>query len=282
MQHLKKRERQNWILFITLLIKNANVFTMNNVIDVDLNRQFRAKKYFDIIKFFVYMKKIIMKLKNFIRACYNVFMIKFVIYQKHQFKINFAVFLLFIHVSNFEWTWFWYRLSVNIATKSISTWAEFCQFLKKQMNFSKLCIINVKTKLHAMKQRFNQTISQLIVYFETLKNQWTTFLSNSIKTNYLIQIFHEYIQKKLCRRNVDMFSRKIVEKTIFNIKNIEKKFVHFCKKRFKNPNNKNFKKRKRNEFNSIENRFNAITNSNKKFSNKKKQKIEKTNEIWQT
>ena len=39
---------------------------MNNVVDVDLNRQFRTKKYFDIIKFFVYMKKIIMKLKNFI------------------------------------------------------------------------------------------------------------------------------------------------------------------------------------------------------------------------
>ena len=100
-----------------------------------------------------------------------------------------------------------------------------------------------------------------------------------MKTNYLIQILHEYIRKKLCRRNVDMFSRKTVEKTIFSIENIEKKFVHFRKKRFKNSNNKNFKKRKRNEFNSIENRFNAITNSNKKFSNKKKQKIEKTNEI---
>ena len=86
----------------------------------------------------------------------------------------------------------------------------------------------------------------------------------------------------MCRRNVDIFNRKIVEKTIFNIENIKKKFIHFCKKRFKNSNNKNFKKRKRNKFNSIENRFNAITNSNKKFSNKKKQKIEKTNEIWRT
>ena len=131
MQRLKKRKRQNWIFFIILFIKNANVFTMNNVVDVDLNRQFRAKKYFIIIKFSVYMKKIIMKLKNFIQTYHNVFMIKFVIYRKHQFKINFAIFLLFIHVSNFEWTWFWYRLNLNIATKSISTWIEFCQFLKK-------------------------------------------------------------------------------------------------------------------------------------------------------
>ena len=171
MQRLKKRERQNWIFFMILFIKNANVFTMNNVVDVDLDRQFWTKKYFNIIKFSVYMKKIIMKLKNFIWTCHNVFMIKFVIYKKHQFKINFAVFLLFIHVSNFEWTWFWYRLSLNIATKSINIWTEFCQFLKKQMNFSKFRIINVKAKLHAMKQRFNQTISQLIAYFKTLKNQ---------------------------------------------------------------------------------------------------------------
>ena len=170
-QRLKKRKRQNWIFFIILFIKNANVFTMNNVVDVDLNKQFRAKKYFDIIKFFVYIKKIIIKLKNFIRAYHNVFMIKFVIYKKHQLKINFAVFLLFIHVSNFEWTWFQYRLNLNIAAKSINTWTKFYQFLKKQMNFSKFRIINVKAKLYAIKQRFDQTISQLIAYFETLKNQ---------------------------------------------------------------------------------------------------------------
>ena len=151
MQCLKKRERQNWISFMILFIKNANVFTMNNVVDVDLNRQFRAKKYFDIIKFSVYMKKVIIKLKNFIWTCHNVFMIKFVIYKKHQFKINFAIFLLFIHVSSFEWIWFQYRLNLNIATKSINIWTKFCQFLKKQMNFSKFRIINVKAKLHAMK-----------------------------------------------------------------------------------------------------------------------------------
>ena len=77
----------------------------------------------------------------------------------------------------------------------------------------------------------------------------------------------QYVQSKSC------------QKTIFNIENIEKKSVHFRKKRFKNSNSKNFKKRKRNEFNSIEDCFNAVTNLNKKSSNKKKQKIEKTNEI---
>ena len=151
MQRLKKRERQNWISFIILFIKIVNVSTMNNVVDVDLDRQLQAKKYFNIIKFSVYMKKVIMKLKNFIRACHNVFMIKVVTYKEHQFKINFAIFLLFIHVSNFEWIWFRYRLNLNIAAKSISTWTEFCQFLKKQMNFSKFRIINIKTKLHAIK-----------------------------------------------------------------------------------------------------------------------------------
>ena len=90
-----------------------------------------------------------------------------------------------------------------------------------------------------------------------------------MKTNYLIQIFHEYICKKLCRRNVNMTNRKIVKKTIFNIKNIKKNFVYFRKNRDKNSKNKNFKKEKHDEINFFENYFNAITNQNKKFLNKK-------------
>ena len=160
-------------------------------------------------------------------------------------------------------------MSLNVATKSFNTWTEFCQFLKKHVNFIKFRIVNVKTKLHAVKQRANQTMFQLMTYFKTLKNQWTFSLSNSIKTNYLIQIFHEYIRKKLCQWNVDMTNRKIMKKAIFNIKNIEKKSVHCRKNRDKNSKNKNFKKRKHDKINFFENCFNAITNSNKKFSNKK-------------
>ena len=202
---------------------------MNNIVDVDLNKQFRIEKCFDITKFFIYMKKNILKLKNFIRTCHNVFFIKFMIYRKHQFKINFAILLLFNYVSNSKWIWFKYRLNFNVATKSFNTWTEFCQFLKKHVNFIKFRIVNVKTKLHAIKQRANQTMFQLITYFETLKNQWTFLLSNSMKTNYLIQSFQEYIRKKLCWQNVDMTNRKIVKKTIFNIKILKKNLFIFAK-----------------------------------------------------
>ena len=73
-----------------------NAFTINNTVDVNLNKQFQIEKYFDITKFFIYMKKNILKLKIFIRKCHNVFFIKFIIYKKHQFKINFAMFYCLI------------------------------------------------------------------------------------------------------------------------------------------------------------------------------------------
>ena len=281
-QRLKKRERQNWVSFMILFIKNMNAFTMNNIVDVNLNKQFQIEKYFDITKFFIYIKKNILKLKNFIRTCHNVFFIKFMIYKKNQFKINFAMFLLFNHVSNSIWIWLKYRLNFNVAKKSFNTWTKFCQFLKKHVNFIKFRIVNVKTKLHAIKQRANQTMFQLMIYFKTLKNQWTFSLSNSMKTNYLIQIFHENIFVKNWIDETSTWQiEKSWKKTIFNIKNIEKKFVHFRKNRDKNSKNKNFKKWKHDEINFFENRFNAVTNSNKKFLNKKKRKIKKTNEIWQ-
>ena len=201
------------------------------------------------------------------------------IYRKYQFKINFAMFLLFNHVSNSKWIWFKYRLNFNVATKSFNTWTEFCQFLKKHVNFIKFRIVNVKTKLHAIKQRANQTMFQLMIYFKTLKNQWTFLLSNSIKTNYLIQNFHEYIRKKLCRRNVNMTNRKIVKKTIFNIKNIEKKSIHFCKNCDKNSKNKNFKKRNHDKVFSSKIVLTQLRIQIKSFRTKKKRKIEKTNEI---
>ena len=54
-----------------------------------------------------------------------------------------------------------------------------------------------------------------------------------MKTNYLTQTFHEYIRKKLSRRNVNISNRKTMKKTTFIIENIEKNPFIFDKTKIK-------------------------------------------------
>ena len=49
--------------------------------------------------------------------------------------------------------------------------SEFFVFLKKHVNFVKFRIANIDKKFHLLKQRFEQTIFQLIIYLKIFKWQ---------------------------------------------------------------------------------------------------------------
>jgi hypothetical protein len=93
----------------------------------------------------------------------------------------------------------------------------------------------------------------LITYLEILKEQWSEFISNSLRINNFLLVLHEYFRKKIVRKNVNVASRKIVKETVRQIKTMKTK-SHFKilksdhkqnKKQF--VNNKRFKNDHQNE-----------------------------------
>ena len=83
--------RDSRIVAITIFEKNDELF-----------KQFRKKRYFEIIKSKMYKINFVMKLNNFVRDCQNVFDVRFATYKKYRAKIVFAVFLLFNQIFEFN------------------------------------------------------------------------------------------------------------------------------------------------------------------------------------
>jgi hypothetical protein len=174
----------------------------------------RHEKYLNIIKFEIYKSNNSQKLNIFIRICQMMFDVRFVIYENDFHRINFVKFLLNNIVSEFDWVWQKYRLRFDEITKSILFWKQFCDFLKKQINLIKLRITIVEQKIKLLHQRNNQSIVQLIAYFEALKEQWFELISNNLRASNFLFILHEYFRKKIVRKNVNVANRKIVKKTV--------------------------------------------------------------------
>jgi hypothetical protein len=177
------------------------------------------------------------------------FDVRFMIYENDFHRINFVKFLLSNIVSKLDWVWQKYRLRLDETTKSIFFWKQFCDFLKEQINLIKLRITIVEQKIKLFHQRNNQSIVQLIAYFEILKKQWLEIVSNNLRASNLLFVLHEYFRKKIVRKNVNVASRKIVKKTARHMKAIktkshfksQNKFDHKQRKE-QYANNKRFKK----------------------------------------
>jgi DNA-directed RNA polymerase beta subunit len=166
------------------------------------------------------------KLNIFVRACQIVFDVRSMIYQNDVHRINFVKFLLSNNVSEFDWAWQKYRLRLDETAKLVFIWKQFCDFLKKQINSIKFRITIVEQKIKLFHQRNNQSIIQLIAYLEALKKQWFEFISNSLRASNFLLVLHEYLRKKIVRKNVNVASRKIVEETVRQIKTMKTK-SHF-------------------------------------------------------
>jgi hypothetical protein len=81
----------------------------------------------------------------------------------------------------------------------------------------------VEQKIKLLHQRNNQSIVQLITYLEALKKQWFEFILNNLRASNLLLVLHEYFRKKIVRKNVNVASRKIVEKIARQIKAMKMK-----------------------------------------------------------
>jgi hypothetical protein len=151
------------------------------------------------------------------------FDVRSVIYENDFHRINFVKSLLSNNVSEFDWIWQRYRLRLDETAKSVSFWKRFCDFLRKQISLIKLRITIVKQKIKLLHQCNNQSIAQLIAYLEVLEEQWFEIISNSLRASNLLLVLHEYLRKKIVRKNVDVASRKIVEEAARQMKAMKTK-----------------------------------------------------------
>jgi hypothetical protein len=210
----------------------------------------RQKRYLKIIKSNIYKSNSSQELNIFIRICQIIFDVRSIIYQNDVHRINFVKSLLSNNVSDLDWAWQRYRLRLDETAKLVFIWKQFCDFLREQMSSTKLQVTVVDQKIKLLHQRNNQSMTQLIVYLKTLEKQWSKPISNSLRTSNLLLVLHDYLRKKIVRKNVDVASRKIVKKTARQMKAIEMKPHLKSQNRSKSKQNREFhanNKRLRNE-----------------------------------
>jgi hypothetical protein len=198
----------------------------------------RHERYLNIIKFEIYKSNSSQELNIFIKACQMMFDVRFVIYENDLHRINFVKSLLSNNVSELDWIWQKYRLRLDETAKSISFWKQFCDFLREQINLIKLRITIVEQKIKLLHQRNNQSIAQLIAYLEILKEQWLEIISNSLRASNLLLVLHDYLRKKIVRKNFDVANRKIVKEVVRQMKTMK------TKSHFKFQNKSDHKQRK--------------------------------------
>ncbi len=148
------------------------------------------------------------------RTCQIVFDVRSIIYSDDFDRINFVKSLLSNNAFDSSWIWQRYRLRLDEIEKSSFIWKFFCDFLRKQISSIKFRITTIDQKIKLLHQRNNQTIVQLITYLEVLKKQWLELISNNLRVSNLLFALHEYLRKKIVRKNVNVLKRKIVKKTI--------------------------------------------------------------------
>jgi hypothetical protein len=204
----------------------------------------RHERYLNIIKSEIYKSNNSQKLNIFIKVCQMMFDVRFVIYENDLHRINFVKFLLSNTLSRFDWVWQRYRLRLDETAKSIFFWKQFCDFLREQSNLIKLRITIVEQKIKLLHQRNNQSIAQLIAYLEALKEQWLELISNSLRASNLLLVLHEYLCKKIVRKNVNVASRKTVKETVRQMKTMKTK-SHFKNKSDHKQNKEQFVNNKR-------------------------------------
>ncbi len=224
-QLLREQKDQEWSIIFTLSLHSKNTkkiqleFISISVRDVIM----KQKRYLKIIKSDLYKNNSSQKLNIFIRICQIIFDVRSVIYKNDAHRINFVKLLLNNNVSDLDWAWQKYRLRLDETAKLVFIWKQFCDFLRKQVSSIKLRITFVEQKIKLLHQRNNQSIAQLIAYLEALKKQWFELISNSLRASNLLLVLHEYLRKKIVRKNVNVASRKIVEETARQMKAVKTK-----------------------------------------------------------
>ncbi len=251
-QLLRELKNQEWsVIFILSLHSKNTKRTQSELISINVrNVIMKQKRYLKIIKSNIYKNNNSQKLNIFIKVCQIIFDVRFVIYKNDVHRINFVKLLLSNNVSRLDWVWQKYRLRFDETAKLVFTWKQFCDFLREQMSSTKFRITVVDQKIKLLHQRNNQSMTQLIVYLKTLKKQWFESISNNLRASNLLLVLHDYLRKKIVRKNVNVANRKIVKKIVRQMKAIEMKFHLKSQNKSKSKQNRKFhanNKRLRNE-----------------------------------
>ena len=152
---------------------------------ISLNKELKFKTlklYFDNIqKFF----------DKWIKKCVNEFNLKSNIYQFDRTKILFVFDYLIETVFND-----WHRHKKTVDTTAY-TWKIFVFFLQKHLKSLHMRFAKIDQKLKHVKQKFNQSIDELITYIEKLKTQLFEFSEKYQKYSNLLHTLHSHFRKTM-------------------------------------------------------------------------------------
>ncbi len=199
-------------------------FSMNRIMIDELQK----KKFFKIMNSKKYKSTTQHNLNIFIRKCRKVFEIRKHIYFDDKNKILFVKsFLESVSTKN------WKRHQKIIDIIFIS-WKQFIDFLQKHFNSKHLRLLKTNVRLKKIRQLNEQSMIDLIVYFNNLKIQLSEKLIDYQKSFNLMKAFHFYLKTTIIRRINAIFRNeleeivRLIEKIEFvskHIKKIKKKMI---------------------------------------------------------
>jgi hypothetical protein len=233
-QFEQKRKRIELLKKIekTRMIKTAEfsetqlIFLMNRIMIDELQK----KKFFKIMNSKKYKSTTQHDLNIFIRECREIFEIRRHIYFDDKNKILFVRSFL-ENVSTKNW-----KKHQKIIDIIFISWKQFIDFLQKHFNSKHLRLLETNVRLKKTRQLNEQSMTNLIVYFNNLKMQLLEELIDYQKYFNLMKALHFYLKTTIIRRiNAIVFRNELkeiarliekIELVSKHIKKIKKKMIN--------------------------------------------------------
>ncbi len=202
------------------------IFLMNRIMIDELQK----KKFFKIMNSKKYKSTTQHDLNIFIRECREIFEIRRHIYFDDKNKILF-VRSFFENVSTKNW-----KRHQKIIDITFIFWKQFIDFLQKHLNSKHLRLFETNVRLKKIRQLNEQSMTDLIVYLNSLKMQLLEKFIDYQKYFNLMKALHFYLKATIIRRiNAIVFRNelkkiaRLTEKIEFvskHIKKIKKKMIN--------------------------------------------------------
>ena len=145
---------------------------------------------------------------KWIKKCANEFDFKSNIYQFDRTKILFVFDYLIETVFND-----WHRHKKTVDT-TVYTWKIFVFFLQKHLKSLHMRFAEIDQKLKHVKQKFNQSIDELITHIEKLKTQLFKLSEKYQKYFIFLHALHSHFRKAMLRNHFDILFRRKLKKLI--------------------------------------------------------------------
>jgi rubrerythrin len=157
------------------------------------------------------------ELNIFLRKCMQIFEIRLVTYRRDPDRVQYAQMWFTDDIFDV-----WYRKYESMSKNFF--WKLFKKTLQEHFASQRLRIINVKSKLKELKQRFKEFVSQLCAHLNSLKNQLSKRSHENQRANHLLFALHFYIRDAVIRKHENCTTKMQIEKTVLLIERIESNF----------------------------------------------------------